>query len=89
MGALFKPIAGVLRIGKNLHVYGDPYDMACTVVIDGNKAVLEGATAITGLDLVSEREALRQIFTNLGITEVVMRRLKPNKPAREVVFKLN
>lgn len=88
MGVHFEPLVGVLRIGKHLQKYGDPYDMACTVLIEDGRATMIGATAITQLNLISERDSLRKLFADLGVHQVRMKRLKPNKPAREVIFDL-
>lgn len=88
MGAHFEPLVGVLRIGKELKQYGDPYDMACTVLLEDNRATLIGATAITSMNLIRERDALRVLFSGLGITQVRMLRRKPGKPVREVIFEV-
>lgn len=72
-------IAGIIRAGPFLDKYGDPYEFACTIVREGDSAVLKGAA---GKYSRAVHEAIKKELLAAGIKDVTWERLN-NKP-REV-----
>lgn len=84
MGASFQPLAGVLRVHGAGGVYGDAYTWSCAVALRGSEAVLYGALVAPGRE---ERLALRELFRELGVTDVYWERIKEGR-TRVVHFRV-
>jgi hypothetical protein len=76
MGAQIEWLSGVMRLGSNFHVYGDPYELICGVVRKGNEIAFIGASHNTVANLIRERDSLRTILQPLGIKWVTWSRLR-------------
>jgi hypothetical protein len=76
VGAHIEWVAGVLRVGSKLKVYGDPFELSCTVLRDGDTVMFLGASAAIRVSLVTERANIRAILEPLGIKHVKWIRIK-------------
>jgi hypothetical protein len=76
MGADIEWLAGVMRLGPNLHKYGDPYELLCGVVRFGNTIIFIGASHQAVVNVIRERAAIRKLLKPLGIVWVSWSRLR-------------
>jgi hypothetical protein len=71
MGIHLEPVTAVLRLGKDLQEYGDPYEFSATVIIRGHQAELVGGA---GKFDPKWRRDVCEALLGWGITEVVFDR---------------
>lgn len=62
MGADIEWIVGVLRAGENFKGYGDPYELACTVVKEADTITFIGASSETVVNLLRERDSIAALL---------------------------
>ena len=76
MGIHLEPVVLILRAGKNLERFGDPYEFTATIHLhDGTAHVVAGIGEIS-LGVIAE---LRGEFKAMGIREVAWSRMKNGK----------
>ena len=73
MGVHLEPTVAVLRVGEDLHKYGDPYEFSATVIIRGRRAEIVGGA---GRFDPKWRHAVSTELRAWGIEEVVFERKK-------------
>jgi len=76
MGAHIEWLSGVMRIGRDFRVYGDPYEFLCGVVRSGDTVSFIGASSQAVAGLVREREIIRAILRPLGVKRVRWSRMR-------------
>lgn len=68
-------IVGVIRVGPEFNELGDPFDFACTVLIDGGDATIIGAA---GKFSLAHKKAVQKALNDQGITKANWVRMKPS-----------
>lgn len=70
-------LVGVVRVGPEFNEMGDPFDFACTVLIDDN----DGSVTILGAAgkfSAAHKKALKEALNSQGITKAKWIRMKPS-----------
>lgn len=75
MNATIEWLVGVIRVGPE-HVYGSPYEFACTVKRTQDEAIIVGAA---GRFTTETYRAIRRLLQAEGIRRVSWDRLKSQK----------
>lgn len=73
---------GEIRIGKEDFGYGDPYIWSCSVMRDGDVAILSRAEAFDS----KLRKELRRLLKKEGFTSLVFDRYKDGKKERITIL---
>jgi|GEM_PF-2141957 hypothetical protein len=69
-------LSGVMRLGREFHRYGDPYEFVCGVVRAGDTVSFVGASSQVVACLVRERDNIRAMLRPMGIRAVRWSRMK-------------
>lgn len=87
MGANIEWIVGILRIGKDFHKYGDPWEFKCLVATEGDTihlfAIESESEART---LVGARNDIRKQLP-AGVTKVRWERIR-NGIKKDVIYRV-
>jgi len=75
---------GTMRIGRQFHVWGDPYEFACTVVKSAHAHSIEfvGGISENFCNILAERDAVKRELEKASIRFVHWTRIKKGEKTK-------
>jgi hypothetical protein len=88
MGAHFQPIAGVVRVGRQFKAPPDPYEASFTVVIDGERAHLIGASTVEKDLFLACRRQIAAALEPYGVRVLAWERMGDDRTMHPVEIRI-